>query len=75
MPGSNCFWVTNRNGEWYLGTWLPAVYRLPAKADLGAVCEAIFQSSLKAIWEVDDGLVAKFNLRRLTEGEIEALGT
>ncbi len=41
MPHSNCFSITNKAGDRYLGTSLPAVYRFPAKADLSVICEAV----------------------------------
>lgn len=74
MPNSNCFWVTNKGGEWFLGTWLPAVYQIPTKKNLSEICEAVFNSAQKAIFEVNETLAAKLNLRRLAETEIEAFG-
>jgi hypothetical protein len=74
MPDSNSFWITCKAGEWYLGTWLPSVYRIPTTADVPVICEAVFNSAPKAVWELDNRLAAELGLRRLTETEIESLG-
>jgi hypothetical protein len=73
MPSSNSFWVTLKGAEWFIGTWLPAVYRADAER-ICDICEAVFKSSPSAIWNVEPDLAAKLNLRRLTPDEMETLG-
>jgi hypothetical protein len=34
----NSFWLSRRDGVWYLSTWLPAGYRVPLDQYVGAVC-------------------------------------
>jgi hypothetical protein len=74
MPGSNCFWVTNKNDKWYIGTWLPAVYRVPPEQNICHVCETVFRSSPTAIYRSERALAASLKLRRLALKEIEKLG-
>jgi hypothetical protein len=73
-PSSNCFWVSLKGGKWYLATWLPAVYCLPNVQDSPEACESVFRSSTTAIYTIAPDIVARYNLRRLSEGEIENLG-
>src|SRR6185312_7437805 len=71
MPGSNSFWVTRIGEEWFIGTWLPAVYKATDGEKICDVCEAVFKSSPTAIYSVAPDLAAKLNLRRLTTSEME----
>jgi hypothetical protein len=73
MPNSSCFWVTLRGDVWYIGTWLPAAYHIPGDQDICEICESIFRSSNTALWTFGNDLVARFDLRRLTDAEIEQL--
>ncbi len=36
----NSFWLSRKHGAWYLSTWLPAAYRVPADQDIVALCSA-----------------------------------
>lgn len=73
-PQSNSFWVTFRKGSWYIITWLPAAYFLPADKNISAVCEAVFRSSATAIYTVAPELVERLGLRRLTDDEMDEAG-
>lgn len=74
MPDSNCFWVTKKEGKWYLGTFLPAIYQLPEAANIAGVCEVVFRSSEKAIWTIDTLIASQLNLRRLSDSEVDEFG-
>ncbi len=74
MPSTNTFWVTHKNGHWYIGTWLPAVYLVPTDLKISDVCEIVFRSSPKAIYTIDNALAEQLKLRRLTEQEVDLLG-
>jgi hypothetical protein len=74
MPNSNSFWVTKKNGEWYLGTWLPAIYHVPAGANIGNVVEIVFRSSPTSMYTIGNETVGNLKLRRLSEEEISRLG-
>jgi len=74
MPGSNCFWLTLRETDWYIGTWLPAAYHVPPAQDIQEVCESVFRSSTTAIYSISNDLVTRFNLHRLTDKQMEELG-
>lgn len=73
-PDSNSFWVTQQGEDWFLGTWLPAVYQIADAEQLCDICEAVFKSSPPAIYSVAADLAAKLNLRRLTDSEMEERG-
>ena|SRR5690349_10787663 len=74
IPSSNSFWVTKKGEEWFIGTWLPAIYQAVNGKQLCDICEAVFRSSSTAIYSVAPDLAAKLNLRRLTSSEMEKLG-
>lgn len=73
-PASNTFWLTNRSGQWYLATWMPAVYEVPKDRDLAEVCEIVFRSSEKAMYAIDAPVALDLNLRRLSDDEAAELG-
>lgn len=74
MPGSNSFWVTKRGEDWFIGTWLPAVYKVADEKRLCDICEAAFKSASSAIYSIEPDLAAKLNLSPLTDSEVEDYG-
>lgn len=74
VPSSNTFRVTNRNGIWYMATWLPAIYEVPENQKIDVVCESIYRSSPTAIYTIEEELKKGLGLRRLTDEEAEKLG-
>jgi hypothetical protein len=74
LPASNSFWCTFKDARWYIGTWLPAIYQLPASLEISAACEHVFRSSTTAIYTIDRNLADRLSLRRLNDQEIEVLG-
>jgi hypothetical protein len=74
MPSSNCFWVSKREVDWFLGTWLPAIYQVPSDQDICSVCEIVFRSSPSAIYTVNTSVAQRLGLRRLSDEESENLG-
>ena len=74
FPTSNTFWVTFRKESWFIVTWLPAPYRVPAAQDISVICESVFKSSATAIYTIAPELVERFGLRRLTDDEMVDVG-
>ena len=74
LPNSNCFWVSAKEHEWYIGTFLPAVYHVPSGVDIVDTCESIFHSSPTAIYTIDENLAARLGLRCLSDAEAKQLG-
>jgi len=74
LPSSNCFWAALRDNVWYVGTWLPAVYQVPAETNVGVVCKRVYESSSRAIYSIDADLATNLRLRELDEQEMERLG-
>jgi hypothetical protein len=73
MPGGNCFWVTLKNNDWVIATFLPAAYLVPKDQNIGNLCEAVLGSSATALYRLDESLIKQYNLRELTEDEINSL--
>ena len=73
-PGSNSFWVTKKDQVWFLGTWAPAIYRIPSNQDVVKICEVVFRSSSRAIYAIEGSMVEEFKLDKLTDEEMESFG-
>jgi hypothetical protein len=73
IPTSNNFWVTKKGDDWYIATWLPAVYLVAKDQHLGELCETILHASPTAIYSVEESIANRFKLRRLTDSEIDDL--
>lgn len=72
-PGRNCFWVALKDQVWHVGTFLPVAYRVPAAANIGSVCEAVFRSSPTVIYTIAPVLIERFRLQELAAAEVGAL--
>jgi hypothetical protein len=72
-PGRNCFWVTSKGRQWFVGTFLPAGYHVPEAQEIGPLCETVFRSSPTAVYSLDPAIVTRYRLRTLTDAEAEAL--
>lgn len=72
-PGRNCFWLTRKGSQWFVGTFLPAGYLVPAAQDIGPLCETVFRSSPSAVYSIDPLIITRYRLLVLTDDEVEAL--
>ncbi len=69
----NSFWLSHKEGVWYLSTWLPAGYRIPATQDVLALCLACMAVGTEAMYSVPPDIIARFGLQRIDDGEYERL--
>jgi hypothetical protein len=67
----NSFWLSLKNGDWYLSTWLPAHYRIPADQDIKALCSACMNGPTTAMYRVPSEIMTQFGLEELDENEFE----
>ena len=67
----NSFWLSLQDGTWYLSTWLPACYRIPADQDVVALCKACMEFGTSAMYRVPDEIIARFDLDEISDGEFE----
>lgn len=58
----NSFWLSRKEGTWYLSTWLPAGYKVPASQDLLTLCSACI-SGPSAMYRVPSEVVKRFGLQ------------
>ncbi len=68
----NSFWLSRKEGSWYLSTWLPTGYRVPADQDLVALCSACMGGS-SAMYRVPPEVIQRFGLQELEDSEYERL--
>jgi hypothetical protein len=64
----NSFWLSRQQGVWYLSTWLPAGYRIPADQDLVALCVACMGGP-SAMYRAPPAIIERFRLQVLNQQE------
>ncbi len=69
----NSFWLSQKQGSWYLSTWAPVAYKVPTGQDILALCSACMSIGTSAMYEVPSELVDRFGLEQLPEAEYERL--
>ena len=69
----NSFWVSHHQGIWYLSTWAPTYYRVPANQDIVAVCLACMAVGNSAMFQVPPDIVARFGLEQIDDRQYERL--
>ena len=69
----NSFWLSCQNGTWYLGTWAPICYRIPANQNLITLCLSCMESGSSAMYRVPEEIAKRFDLERISDSEFERL--
>src|SRR5215510_5688728 len=69
----NSFWLSRKDGHWYLSTWLPVGYKIPADQDIVALCSTCMMIAPSAMYRVPAEVITKFGLQEIDEGEYERL--
>ena len=67
----NSFKIRAEQGRWYLITWAPVAYLIPAAADLEALCLECLRSSEGAFPVVPPEIVSRYGLARIAEEDEE----
>ena len=69
----NSFRVTLHKGTWYLSTWSPVGYRVPARQDVVSLCSVCMEVGKTAMYRVPDEIASRFRLEELSEDEFDQL--
>jgi len=69
----NSFWLSHKEGAWYLSTWFSVGYRIPASQDVLALCVACMAVGTAAMYRVPPDLMGRFELDQIDDGEYERL--
>jgi hypothetical protein len=69
----NSFWISNKDGEWYLCTWALFCYRLPFPERIIELCSDFVMAGETAQAEVPKDMVANFSLIELDFSEASEL--
>lgn len=69
----NSFWLSFNQGLWYLSTWLPAYYRVPANQDIVALCSACMRIGTSAMYRVPPDILSRFQLQEIDDRQYERL--
>lgn len=69
----NSFSLSNREGLWYLSTWSPVHYRVPAEQDVVQLCVACMAVGTSAMYRVPAEIVGRFQLQEIDDRQYEEL--
>ena len=69
----NSFWMTIRDGTWFLVTWAPNCYRCTSDVDILGLCRDCLASSRDAMAAVNLNIIDKYTLALLSDDESETL--
>jgi hypothetical protein len=69
----NSFWLSHKEGLWYLTTWTPVHYRVPANQDIVGLCSACMAVGTSAMYRVPPELVTRFELQEIDDRQYEEL--
>ena len=69
----NSFLLSHREGIWYLSTWSPVHYRVPAKQDVVQLCGACMAVGASAMYRVPAEIVTRFGLQEIDDRQHEEL--
>jgi hypothetical protein len=69
----NSFWLSCRDGDWFLSTWAPACYRIPGDQDVVTVCSACMKTGTSAMSRVPEEIVTRFGLERISDQDFDRL--
>ena len=70
----NSFWLAERNGAWFLGSWGGLLYRLVDATSTSEIAVAWLRlNSSRTAWDVPDELKLKYNLLVATDEEFDSL--
>jgi hypothetical protein len=67
------FVLSYREGNWYLSTWSPVHYRVPAKQDVVQLCAACMAAGASALDRLPPAIVTRFELQETDDREFEEL--
>ena len=67
------FSLSHREGTWYLSTWLPMHYRVPAHQNLVALCSACMAVGTSAMCRIPAEIVTRFELQEIDDRQYEEL--
>jgi len=67
----NSFWLSHKDGVWYLSTWGPVGYQIPREQDAVALCSTCMSIGGSAMSRVPSDVASKFQLRQLDDHEYE----
>lgn len=69
----NSFWLSHNEGLWYLSTWLPACYRVPADQDIVSLCSACMSVGSSAMYRLPPDITASYQLQEIDDRQYERL--
>ncbi len=73
LDRGNSFMLSHREGVWYLSTWKPVHYRVPANQDVVQLCSACMAVGASAMDQVPPGIVTQFELQEVDAEQFEEL--
>jgi len=69
----NSFWLSHKEGLWYLTTWSPVHYRVPANQDIVRLCSACMAAGPSVMDRFSPELITRFGLQEIDDRQYEDL--
>jgi hypothetical protein len=63
-------WLTC-NERWYISTWTPAIYPVPANVDVTAVCQDCLNWPDDPFYEIPAAICERYGLSRMDDAEFD----
>ena len=69
----NSFWLwfSEKAGDWYVATWTPRYYLIPATTDVVALCVSCLSNDSSFPWSLPEKIVLDFRLEEVSQSEID----
>jgi len=69
----NSFWIARFGEAWYVVTWTPVAYRVPAEVSVVDVAAAFVDVGDKAQWRIPPEMIEQYRLEEVGREEFERL--
>ena len=66
-------WIACVDHQWYVSTWVPACYPVPADVDLVELCRECLEGPSGSFYTLPEDIAKRYGLHRMTNEEFDAL--
>ena len=63
----NSFWIAERDGRWYVGTWAPYVYEFPDAERVAEFCVTWLSHTDETCGDIEEAVKHKFQLAEVDD--------
>lgn len=70
LTGVSC-WVAKRGSAWYVATWAPHIYRVPAEASIESLAVEVLRTGSGTPWDLPASIKSKYGLVEVSNEEFD----